>query len=99
MFVHTVFFWLNRPDNQDDRAALRAGLDSLKSIKHISAAYIGTPADTRRPVIDHTYDFSLTFVFDDRAAHDAYQTHPVHLEFVAEYQHLWEYVKVYDAVG
>ena len=99
MFVHTVFFWLGRPESQDDRNALRAGLESLRGVKEISAAYIGTPADTRRPVIDHSYDFSLTFVFADKSAHDAYQVHPVHLEFVAECQHLWQRVQVYDAVG
>lgn len=99
MFVHTVFFWLKHPERPDDRAALRAGLQSLKGINAISAAYIGTPADTRRPVIDHSYDFSLTFIFADKAAHDTYQEHPVHLEFVAECAHLWERVQVYDAVG
>lgn len=99
MFVHTVFFWLNRPESQDDRNALRAGLESLKGVNEISAAYIGTPAETRRPVIDHSYDFSLTFVFADKAAQDAYQVHPVHLEFVAECQHLWQRVQVYDAVS
>ena len=99
MFVHTVFFWLDHPESQADRDALRAGLESLKGVKDISAAYIGQPADTRRPVIDHTYDFSLTFVFADRAAHDAYQVHPIHLEFVAECGHLWSRVQVYDAVS
>ena len=99
MFVHTVFFWLDHPESQPDRDALRAGLESLKGVKDISAAYIGQPADTRRPVIDHTYDFSLTFVFADRAAHDAYQVHPIHLEFVAECGHLWSRVQVYDAVS
>ncbi len=99
MFVHTVFFWLVHPESADDRKALRAGLESLKSVRDITAAYIGTPADTRRPVIDHSYDFSLTFVFADRAAHDAYQVHPVHQEFVAECSHLWQRVQVYDAVS
>ncbi|GAB3490673.1 Dabb family protein [Spirosoma knui] len=99
MFVHTVFFWLKHPESQDDRTALGAGLESLKGVKDISAAYIGTPAETRRPVIDHSYDYSITFVFEDKAAHDTYQEHPVHLEFVAECSHLWERVQVYDAVG
>ncbi|RYC69131.1 Dabb family protein [Spirosoma sordidisoli] len=99
MFVHTVFFWLNRPESQDDRTALRAGLETLREISDISAAYIGAPADTRRPVIDHTYAFSLTFVFTDQAAHDAYQVHPVHLAFVDSCRHLWERVQIYDAVG
>ncbi|MDB5240049.1 MAG: stress responsive alpha-beta barrel protein, partial [Spirosoma sp.] len=34
-----------------------------------------------------------------RAAHDAYQVHPVHLEFVAECAHLWNRVQIYDAVS
>ncbi|HLL95546.1 MAG TPA: Dabb family protein [Spirosoma sp.] len=99
MFVHTVFFWLANPESQSDQDALRAGLESLKGINDISVAYVGKPADTRRPVVDHTYDFSLTLVFADRAAHDAYQVHPVHLEFVAECAHLWNRVQIYDAVG
>lgn len=99
MFVHTVFFWLKHPENGADHDALRAGLESLKGVQQISAAYIGTPAETRRPVIDHSYDFSLTFAFADKAAHDVYQEHPVHLEFVSKCSHLWERVKVYDAVG
>ncbi|UFH56062.1 Dabb family protein [Spirosoma sp. KNUC1025] len=99
MFVHTVFFWLKHPENQEDHQALRAGLESLKGVTDISAAYIGTPADTRRPVIDHSYDFSLTFVFADKGAHDAYQVHPIHLAFVEQCAHLWERVQVYDAVS
>jgi hypothetical protein len=99
MFVHTVFFWLHHPESQDDHQALRAGLESLKGVNEISAAYIGTPADTRRPVIDHSYDFSITFVFADKAAHDTYQSHPIHLKFVDECAHLWQRVQVYDTVS
>lgn len=99
MFVHTVFFWLKHPENQEDYQALRTGLESLKAITEISVPYIGRPAETRRPVIDHSYDVSLTLVFADQAAHDLYQTHPVHLAFVDTCAHLWERVKIYDAVG
>ncbi|MFD2935768.1 Dabb family protein [Spirosoma flavum] len=99
MFVHTVFFWLNHPESQDDRNALGAGLETLKAITDISAAYVGKPAETRRPVIDHTYDFSLTLVFSNKAAHDLYQAHQVHLAFVDKCAHLWERVKIYDAVS
>lgn len=98
MFIHTVFFWLNNPANQADRDALRAGLQTLKGIDAIQAAYIGTPADTRRPVIDHSYDFSLTFIFASKEAHDIYQEHPTHLEFVANCATLWARVQVYDVV-
>ncbi|GAB3891032.1 Dabb family protein [Spirosoma agri] len=99
MFVHTVFFWLKHPENRDDHSALRAGLESIRGVNEITTVYIGTPAETRRPVIDHSYDFALTLVFVDKAAHDAYQVHPIHQEFVAECAHLWERVQIYDAVS
>lgn len=98
MFIHTVFFWLNHPESQIDRDALRAGLATLKGIDIIHAAYVGSPAETRRPVIDHSYDFSITFVFANKTAHDIYQEHPVHLQFVADCAHLWTRVQVYDVV-
>lgn len=97
MFLHSVYFWLSNPESADDRAALQAGVESLRGISAIQTAYVGVPAQTRRPVIDHSYDLSLVLVFADKAAHDAYQDHPVHLEFVAECKHLWSQVKIYDA--
>ncbi len=99
MLVHTVFFWLKNPDSSADRQALRAGLDTLKSIPEIDKAYIGAPAATRRPVIDSSYNWSITFVFSTAANQDIYQDHPIHLEFIATCAHLWERVQVYDAEG
>jgi hypothetical protein len=99
MFVHTVFFWLQNPSEQANHDALAAGLKNLITISDITAAYVGRPAETRRPVIDHSYDFGLTLVFTDKAAHDVYQEHPTHLQFVADCAHLWERVQIYDTVG
>ncbi|WP_247237032.1 Dabb family protein [Telluribacter sp. SYSU D00476] len=99
MFVHTVYFWLKEKGNEQAHQDLLAGIQTLESIDAIHASYIGVPAETRRPVIDHTYDFSITFVFTDKAAHDIYQEHPTHLKFVDNCKHLWERVQVYDAVN
>ncbi len=98
MFLHSVFFYLNNPDSQADQDALHRGLITLTGIEAITTAHIGTPAETRRPVIDHTYNFALTLVFADLAAHDVYQEHPVHLQFVADCAHLWQRVQIYDAL-
>ena len=96
MFIHSVYFWLGQPESTDDRDALRAGLESLRGVSTIQNAQIGTPAETRRPVVDHSYDLALLLTFADKAAHDVYQDHPVHLEFVAGYKHLWTRVQIYD---
>jgi hypothetical protein len=98
-FVHTVFFWLKNPDNAAEKAQLEAGLRSISEIDTIKTAYIGQPAATNRGVIDASYSFSITFIFQNDTDQDVYQTHPIHLAFVDSCKHLWEKVIVYDAVG
>jgi len=75
------------------------GLQLLTSIKEIQEGYVGVPASTRRSVIDHTYTYSLTFVFKNKADHDVYQEHPTHKKFIERYSHLWARVQVYDATS
>jgi Stress responsive A/B Barrel Domain len=98
-FVHTVFFWLKNPDNTAEKGQLEAGLRSISEIETIKTAYIGQPAATNRGVIDASYSFSITLIFQNDADQDVYQTHPIHLAFVDSCKHLWEKVIVYDAVG
>lgn len=97
-FVHTVYFWLNNPDSEADQQKLHEGLKKIAAIDLIDQAFIGVPADTDREVIDSSYDFSITFIFEDLETEQAYQTHPTHLEFVEDYGDLWDRVVVYDAV-
>ena len=99
MFIHSVYFWLNSPESDTDGAALKAGLETLRGIETIQAVSIGRPAPTRRPVIDHTYDFAIVYTFADEVAHDVYQTHPLHLAFVDNCKHLWSRVQIYDVVA
>ena len=98
MFIHHVFFWMKNPKSQEDKARLLKGLQSLTKIESIKMAHIGVPADTNRGVIDTSYAFSELLIFNDRAAQDVYQEHPIHKKFVEECSHLWEKVIVYDSV-
>ena len=98
-FVHTVFFWLKKKENAKHHAALHAGLKKLSKILEIKIAYIGTPAATNREVIDSSYDFSITFIFENSADQEVYQNHPDHHKFIAKCSHLWSKVQVYDAVS
>lgn len=50
-----------------------------------------------RPV-NGDYDVSLHCIFDSRASHDAYQTAPRHLEFIAETKASWGSVQVFDSL-
>jgi len=95
MLVHSVFFWL-KPDA--DEAVFEAELATLKDIDCAQAVYIGTPADTGdRPIIERSYSFALTVLFDNVADQDAYQVHPLHKAFIDKCKSSWEKVLVYDA--
>jgi hypothetical protein len=97
MLVHQVYFWLKEPLNEEARTQLKAGLDQLLTIETIHSGHVGTPAaTTARDVVDHSYTFAYHTTFDSLQDHEVYQTHPVHLEFVNNCQHLWEKVQVYD---
>ncbi|MCY7327011.1 MAG: Dabb family protein [Saprospiraceae bacterium] len=98
MFIHHVFFWMSPDATDSDRAQLKQGLASLTSIPSIKQWHIGTPAPTDRPVIEKSYAFSWMLMFDTPEQEAIYQDHPMHLKFVADCQHLWTKVTVYDAV-
>lgn len=93
MLIHTVLFWC-KPGC--DLAGLRAGLESLRGIPSVRQLHVGGMVDTGRPVVDTTYDMALTVVFDDRAGHDLYQSHPLHLAFLDRCRSGWRGVRVFD---
>jgi hypothetical protein len=98
MLVHSVFFWLKPELTDAQRAEFLRGLESLKGIAAIRQIYIGTPAATgKRPVIDDTYSYALTTIFDGLAGQDAYQVDPLHLAFVQNCKQFWNRVQIYDA--
>jgi hypothetical protein len=49
-------------------------------------------------VVDNSYDVALCVVFDDVAAHDVYQSHPLHQQFIERNQKYWQRVQVRDFV-
>jgi hypothetical protein len=99
MFVHAVYFWLRNDLNRSETDKFRAGLRSLVSIEGVRHGYIGKPAATDRPVIDRSYSASLVLVFDDEAAQEAYQVHPVHDRFRKQCGSFWTTVRIYDSIS
>lgn len=97
--AHHVFFWLNNPDSTADRDKLIEGLKSLAKIETIQEIHIGILASTeKRDVVDTSWQVSELMFFKDLAGQATYQTHPIHLEFIKNYGHLWKKVVVYDAL-
>jgi hypothetical protein len=98
-FAHHVYFWLENPDDPDDRAEFEKGVRELLEVPVIQSYHFGTPAATTdRDVVEGSYTYSYLVFFEDRESHDVYQEHPIHQQFIKDYQHLWKKVVVYDAV-
>jgi hypothetical protein len=51
----------------------------------------------KRPVNDRDFDVALHIIFQNQAAHDAYQDAPRHHEFVAQGKDSWARVRVFDS--
>lgn len=99
MFIHSVYFWLKEDISDAERAEFLRGAQLLLGVDTIVRGHIGTPATTRRVVIDSSYDYALVFEFADQAGQDTYQEHPIHLQFVADCAQYWTRVLVYDSVA
>lgn len=97
MLVHSVYFWLDPGLSGEKVKEFEKRLRELLEIPVILRGFVGKPAATRRPVVDCTYSYALTLVFDDLAGHDEYQVHPIHKAFVAECASCWVKVLIYDA--
>jgi len=97
--IHHVYFTLKNPDSVKDKQLLKEGLKSLVEIKEVEHLIIGEPAPTiDREVIASDWQLSLIIYFDSVTNQDAYQIDPIHLQFVSNYNHLWNKVVVYDVL-
>lgn len=96
--AHQVYFWLKNPGSSEDRAELIKGIKTLRKIDSVKKITIGVVAATeKRSVIDDTWSVSELALFTDLASQAAYQVHPIHLDFIKNYSHLWSKVVVYDS--
>jgi hypothetical protein len=99
MFIHTVYFWLKSGLPNSAREQLRNDcVELLGQIPDVKFLFAGLPAGTPRAVVDNSYSVAVTVVLPDSAAHDVYQTHPLHLEFVSRNKPNWDKVQIYDHV-
>jgi hypothetical protein len=100
MFIHHVYFWLKAGTPESAQQRLTADCRTiLVKIPGVRQLWAGSPAGTPRDIVDNSYAVGLCVVLDDSAAHDVYQTHAHHLEFIARNKAHWERVKVYDFIA
>lgn len=98
MFVHSVYFWLRDDLTAEQRETFLQGARSLTTIRSARYGWLGAPADTDRPIIERSYSYALTMVFDDEAAHEEYQVDEVHDRFREQCGSFWTRVLIYDSI-
>jgi hypothetical protein len=87
MFTHVVLFWVKPDAPANARQQIIDDCRSLLSkIPTLTFFDVGRPAMTPRDVVDNSYD-------------DAYQTHELHLEFIARNKPNFGRVLIYDFVA
>ena len=98
MLSHDVYFTLKNQSPYAQQQLLLACPKYLSGHPGVVFYAAGTlNQQLRREVNDFDFDVSLQVVFVDKAAHDAYQSHPQHLQFIAENKPNWAKVRVFDA--
>jgi len=96
--AHDVYFTLKDASPQATAALVAACRKYLAG--HDGAVFFATgtrASELARDVNDRGYDVSLHVYFKDMAAHDAYQEHPRHKQFIAENNANWKTVRVFDS--
>jgi len=97
MFSHIVVFWTDpaQPNAADELIA--AANQYLKDIPGVLQFHVGKMSPSPRAVVDQTYQVALNMVFSSKAAEQAYQVHPQHIEFVEKvFKRVGKKVVIYD---
>jgi quinol monooxygenase YgiN len=96
--VHDVYFALVDPSPENKEILVREGVAYLKGHPGMASFSAGVRAERmQRDVNDCGFDVSMHSVFVDAEAHDAYQSSPRHMEFVARIKARCTKVRVFDS--
>ncbi len=96
MHSHLAFFWLNDNLSTTEILDFEKGLGSLINISVVVSGFYGKPANTHRSVVENSYSYGLSLLFNDTNAQFSYQSHEIHEEFVKQHNSKWSKVQVFD---
>ena len=98
VLAHDVYFTLRDASPEARQKLVDACRRHLTGHEGTVFFATGVRADEMaREVNDRGYDVSLHVYFRDKVAHDAYQEHPRHQQFIAEMNANWKTVRVFDS--
>lgn len=96
--VHYVLFWLKEGLSEKEVNDFTQFFEELKRIPGIVSLKYGKPAKTNpRPVVDNSFSYNLIVTFENLEAVNVYEHHPIHLNAIEKFKHLWTKVVVHDS--
>lgn len=98
MLGHMVYFTLHDNSEAKQQELIASSHKHLSGHPGTVLYAIGTRAEQyQREVNDQSFDIAIQLVFESQAAHDEYQVHPRHKQFIEECKPNWKTVRVFDA--
>lgn len=98
LLAHNVFFTLNDDSTAAQDQLVAACHKYLKDHPGVVFFAAGKLVpDLAREVNDQGFQVALHVIFQDRAAHDAYQVAETHKQFIEENKANWKQVRVFDS--
>ena len=100
-FVHAVLFNMKSgtPEAEIDSLVADAYqlLAKVPTVRRIDSGR--REVLMQRDVNDKAFTVGLTVYFDDKAGHDVYATHPLHIDYINKHKDHWAAVRVFDFVA
>jgi hypothetical protein len=97
MFSHIVVFWTDPAQPKAPDELIAGANQYLKNIPGVLYFHVGRMSPSPRPVVEQSYQVALNLVFPSKAAEQAYQVHPQHVEFVEKvFKRVCKKAVIYD---
>ena len=94
---HVVYFWLKEDVTQSEKQQFEENLEKLGTCPQILTYRWGKAVPSDRDVVDDSFDYSWIVDFANEEDLRAYGVDSIHKVFIAESEHLWKNVQVYDS--
>ncbi len=82
MLSHIVIFWTDPSNPSAPDALIEGAKKYLTGIPGATHFHVGKMSPSPRSVVEQSYQVGLRIEFENKAAEEIYQSHPLHLEFV-----------------
>ncbi|MEZ5278769.1 MAG: Dabb family protein [Opitutaceae bacterium] len=84
MITHVVVFWTDKPMEENRRKVADGARDLLGPIPGVLEFRSGVAVPSPRGVVDDSFAVAISMTFENQAAADLYQSHPLHVRFIEE---------------